>query len=300
MFRLAHISDIHLGPLPQVSYRELASKRVTGYINWRRNRQLQMTDGILDGLVADLKEQQPDHLAITGDLINLSLDKEIANAREWLETLGEPEDISVIPGNHDAYVPGALNKVSDSWASWMSGDDSALPVRNREFPYLRVRDGVALIGASSANASAPFRATGRFTKGQAERLGIILEEAGERSLFRVVMIHHPPVHGAADRSKRLYGINRFQKVIAEFGCELILHGHTHLATIHQIDGPNGQIPVVGVPSASQGLGGRKPAARYNLFEIVPRGTASAVRMLERGYLSGETGITTISDHMLTD
>ncbi|TIO72439.1 MAG: metallophosphoesterase, partial [Mesorhizobium sp.] len=34
MLRLAHISDVHLGPLPDVTYRDLASKRVLGYVNW--------------------------------------------------------------------------------------------------------------------------------------------------------------------------------------------------------------------------------------------------------------------------
>ncbi|RVC83466.1 metallophosphoesterase, partial [Mesorhizobium sp. M4A.F.Ca.ET.022.05.2.1] len=44
MFRLAHISDVHLGPLPGVTYRELASKRVVGYVNWQRNRRRHMHD----------------------------------------------------------------------------------------------------------------------------------------------------------------------------------------------------------------------------------------------------------------
>ena len=38
MFRLAHLSDPHLGPLPKPKLRELASKRLTGYMNWRRGR----------------------------------------------------------------------------------------------------------------------------------------------------------------------------------------------------------------------------------------------------------------------
>ena len=42
MFRLAHLSDIHLGPLPELSFRELASKRVTGWYNWQRNRRRMM------------------------------------------------------------------------------------------------------------------------------------------------------------------------------------------------------------------------------------------------------------------
>ena len=47
MFRLAHISDVHLGPLPPVTYRQLASKRITGYINWQRNRSKTFHDGAL-------------------------------------------------------------------------------------------------------------------------------------------------------------------------------------------------------------------------------------------------------------
>ena len=57
-------------------------------------------------IVADIKASSPDHLAVTGDLVNLALDAEIEMARYWLETLGSPHDVSVVPGNHDAYVPG--------------------------------------------------------------------------------------------------------------------------------------------------------------------------------------------------
>ena len=43
------------------------------------------------------------------------MDKEIDAARIWLEALGTPHDVSVVPGNHDAYVPGALDKVLGAW-----------------------------------------------------------------------------------------------------------------------------------------------------------------------------------------
>jgi hypothetical protein len=42
MFTLAHISDIHLGPMPDLSILELMSKRITGYVNWHRNRRKQL------------------------------------------------------------------------------------------------------------------------------------------------------------------------------------------------------------------------------------------------------------------
>ena len=51
MFRLAHISDVHLGPLPDVTYRELASKRMVGYVNWQRNRRRFLHDGVLGAIV---------------------------------------------------------------------------------------------------------------------------------------------------------------------------------------------------------------------------------------------------------
>ncbi len=267
MFRLAHISDIHLSPLPRVRYRELASKRITGYINWLRNRKDAMGGTVLDALVADMLAHAPGHVAVTGDLVNLALDVEIDIARDWLSLLGDPDGVSVVPGNHDAYVPGVLNKACRAWEPWMRGDGVDNHGRRPQFPYMRARGPAALIGVSSARATAPFMASGDFLPAQAKRLAAMLDEAGARGLFRVVMIHHPPIRGATSGYKRLYGISRFQKIIAKHGAELVIHGHTHLATRFGIDGPQGEVPVIGVPSASQNFGGRKPAARYNLFTI---------------------------------
>jgi 3',5'-cyclic AMP phosphodiesterase CpdA len=268
MFRLAHISDPHLGPLPEVRWRDLASKRVTGYVNWQRHRGKALASPALSQIMADLAAQRPEHLAVTGDLVNLGLDAEVENARLWLESHGAPADISVVPGNHDAYVPGALAKACKSWRAFMSGDaapKSAAP--GDMFPYLRVREHVAVIGVSSAIATSPFLARGAFRSGQARKLAQILDECGQRRLFRVVLIHHPPVRGAAALHRRLFGIGLFQRTVAEHGAELVLHGHTHQPTVHFIEGPDGKIPVVGVSSTSQASGGHKPAAGYNLFEI---------------------------------
>src|SRR5690606_27905453 len=97
----------------------------------------------------------PDHIALTGDLVNLALDREIEMARLWLEGLGTPQNISVVPGNHDAYVPHALNKACCAWGAYMASD-GAEPITNRhQFPFLRVRGPLAIIGISSARATAP-------------------------------------------------------------------------------------------------------------------------------------------------
>lgn len=299
MFRISHISDIHLSPLPRIRYRELASKRITGYINWMRNRKNAMHGNVLDTLIGDLLAHAPDHLAVTGDLVNLALNLEIEIARDWLQTLGSPEDISVVPGNHDAYVPGALDRACRQWEPWMRGDGIDNAGKRPQFPYMRVRGPVAIIGVSSARATAPFMASGDFRPAQAKRLATMLDEAGAQGLFRVVMIHHPPIQNATPAYKRLYGIRRFQKIIARHGAELVLHGHTHLTTHYEINGPNGAVPVICVPSASQNFGGHKPAARYNMFDIErgPNGGWSC-NWTERGVIDASQHIVTITEHRL--
>ena len=152
MFLLAHLSDVHLGPLPEIAYRDLVSKRITGYINWQRNRSAALQDGVIDDLVADLKAHHPNHIAVTGDLVNLALDAEIEQSRRWLEALGAPADISVVPGNHDAYVAGALAMACKAWSGFMQGDNTDEATRPGNFPYLRLRGPIALIGVSSVNA----------------------------------------------------------------------------------------------------------------------------------------------------
>lgn len=299
MFRLAHISDIHLGPLPAPAYRDLISKRITGYINWRRNRSSNLHEGVIDNIVADLKAASPSHIAVTGDLINLALDGEVTLSRLWLESLGNPDDVSVVPGNHDAYVPKALDKACAAWGPWMHGDGQVEPARRGTFPYMRVRDDVALIGVSSARATAPFMASGFFGDKQAERLGAMLDEARANKLCRVIMIHHPPVRGAAPAHKRLLGIGLFQKVIRQHGAELVLHGHTHLPTTHRIEGLERDVPVVGVAAAGQAPNGSKPAAQHNLLEIERSNQGWRIELTRRGITNDNAAVHTIATETLS-
>ncbi|WP_187972281.1 metallophosphoesterase family protein [Aquibium microcysteis] len=282
MFRLAHLSDLHLGPLPDISYRELASKRITGYVNWQRNRRKAIHNGVTDALLQDIARHGVDHLAVTGDLVNLALDAEIDVAREWLAMAGEPDRLSVVPGNHDAYVPGALHKACRAWRPWMTGEKTPVRLSESGFPYLRTCGDVALIGVSSAHATAPFLALGTFREEQAAGVATLLDIAAARGLFRIVMIHHPPVRGLTTAHKRLYGIGLFQKIVARHGAELVLHGHTHDPTLSWIRGKGHRVPVLGVTAAGQGTAGEKQPAQYNLVEIDGKPGAWRVMHSRRG------------------
>lgn len=280
MFTLAHLSDPHLGPMPDPRIRELLSKRVIGYVNWQRNRGRSMRGAYLEQLIADIHAQKPDHIAVTGDLVNIALDREIVAAREWLEKLGTTQDVSVVPGNHDAYVPGAIRRATDAWASFMTGDGETAST----FPYVRKRGPVALIGVSTARASGPWFATGRIGTEQTRRLYTILEELRDEGLFRILLIHHPPGVRATAWVKRLTDASRVRAVVKAAGCELVLHGHTHMATQASIEGPAGDVPVICVPSASNVPGSRRPPSRYNLFHISAGKSGWSCEMEERGFV----------------
>ena len=265
MFQLAHISDIHLSPLPEPRLFELLGKRITGYINWKKNRTAEMGRQTLDTLMESIKQKKPDHLVITGDLVNLALTREFSAAKDWLVAQGPARDISLTFGNHDAYVRGAFKKACKTFRPWMTSEEAH--AWSSPFPYMRVRGQVAIIAVSSAIATPPFFATGRFDSAQAHHLADLLQEAKERNLFRVVMIHHPPYQRATYWYKKLWGIERFQRVIKQLGTELILHGHTHVPSLEHIEGKLRDVPVVGVASASQAFGGKKPPANYNWLSI---------------------------------
>lgn len=235
---------------------------MTGYINWTLKREKKMAKCVFDVLACHLREKNPDHIAISGDIVNLSLDSEFAQARQEIEALGHAKDISLVFGNHDVYVPGAFNKACQIFMPWIIGDQ---PTKHF-FPYIRIRNQVAIIGVSSAIITPPFSAAGYFGIRQAQDMGFFLQKAGALGLFRIVMIHHPPLYHATGWNKRLWGIRLFQDVISSCGAELVLHGHTHLPTLSFISGTHGPVPVVGVASASQDFEGDQPPAGYNLFE----------------------------------
>jgi len=152
MITLAHLSDIHLAPLPAVSPLELFNKRLTGYLNWRLRRRSSLAGVGLAALVTHLHEQEADFTAVTGDLVNLGLDAEIAIALGWLKGIGPAEKVCVSPGNHDAYVRGALTRACASWHDYLAGET----IDDNPFPFVRRVGDVAIISCSSAIATAPF------------------------------------------------------------------------------------------------------------------------------------------------
>jgi len=288
-FTLAHFSDPHLPPLPRPRLKELAGKRVLGYLNWTRNRHKYYRREVLDALVRDLQAQAPDHIAVTGDLVNLALAAEFALAQTWLQSVGRPDRVTAIPGNHDAYVGATRHRFVESFADYLRGDEPT--AHGNAFPFLRRRGPVALIGLSSAVPTAPFMATGTLGRTQIEALERILVSLSTEQVFRVLLVHHPL--RSDSRPKRLTDSRALVALLRKHGVELVLHGHDHIHSTNWFEGPDGKIPSIGVPAASALARGRHPAAAYNLYAIERDGNGWRCEQISRG-VDGDLQVREIS------
>jgi 3',5'-cyclic AMP phosphodiesterase CpdA len=275
-FKLAHLSDPHLPPMPKARLSELAGKRAFGYLNWTRNRRKYYRREVLDALVSDMQAQAPDHIAVTGDLVNLALDAEFAPARQWLTNVGEPHRVTTIPGNHDAYVRATRHRFVESFGDYLAGDEKS----ESTFPFLRRRGPVALIGLSSAVPTPPLMATGTLGRAQLDALERVLVTLAAEASFRVLLVHHPL--RSDSRPKRLTDSASLLALLKQHGVELILHGHDHVHSTMWFDGPDGKIPSIGVPAASAIARGRHPAAAYNVYEIERDGNGWHCEQISRG------------------
>jgi 3',5'-cyclic AMP phosphodiesterase CpdA len=271
-YTLAHLSDFHLSSLKKVKLHDLLNKRIFGYLKWRLHRGGEHNPEVLEALVRDLQTTSPDHIVVTGDLTHLGLPVEFRKAREILHSLGSPSKITVIPGNHDAYVRSDWNTTFGLWADYMVSDDPFLRGEggtdpDKIFPSLRIREFVALVGLSTAKPCGLFLAVGSVGELQLRELERILAETGQRRMFRVLLIHHPPLPGTVTWRKRLTDDESLRSILARQGVELVLHGHAHRGSRGRVDTVAGEAPTFGVTSASALGRTAKRRARYHIYRL---------------------------------
>jgi 3',5'-cyclic AMP phosphodiesterase CpdA len=280
---LAHLSDVHLAPLPLPRLRDVSMKRALGLANWLRKRRFIHDRRVLDRIVADMLAEAPDHIAVTGDLTNIGLPSEFEQALEWLKALGPPDRVTVIPGNHDHYVHLFTDLGTDRWAPYMAGDNQWTGAAH--FPFVRVRGPVALIGLNTGVPTPPLVAAGWLGLKHRAALTEVLRETRAQGLVRVVLIHHPPLPGLALPIRGLADASPLRDLLVAEGAEVVLYGHNHVSRVDRLDTAAGPCAVIGVASASASRAYHEaPPARYNLLRFEARGDgATRITLTTRGY-----------------
>lgn len=269
MFSLAHLSDLHLPPPPAaLTLRQGHVKQRLAVLSWQRKRHRIHTWRPEAALRADILSHIPDHLAITGDLTNFAHPAEFAAARRYLEGFGDTKRLSVVPGNHDMTTKLPWQESLCQWQPWFAGDPEMANPDTAPFPFVRRRGPAAIIGLSSAIQTRVFSAAGRLGADQLDRLGPMLDRLAAEGLFRIVLIHHPPVIGPGGARKALRDRASLCAILARHGAELVLSGHHHLTRLQPIPGPHGPIATFSVPAALATLP-RPEYAGWHLHRITP-------------------------------
>jgi 3',5'-cyclic AMP phosphodiesterase CpdA len=303
MFRVAHLTDLHATPA-RAGLPALLGKRFFGWLSWQLRRRHAHQERVLDALVADLRREAPDQIVVTGDLTNVAGEEEFPAARAWLERLGPPGRVSIVPGNHDAYVEVPRERGVGLWREYFESDAPDHEAPRGEFPALRVRGPLAVVGVDSAPPTPVFQAGGRVGPEQLARLEAMLRRLAGAGLFRMVLVHHPPECGVVSRRRALRDAPALRDVLARAGAELVLHGHTHRQRVGAVPGPSGPIPVVSACSASDV--GLRPGrgAQYHVYELED-GLAGAqgaqrfrIRMRVRGYDPASGGFAAADERSL--
>lgn len=303
-------------PMPKPTLLELTGIRILGLSSWQLSRKKIHKLQVFRAFEKDIKAQNIDHYAFSGDLVNIASRAEMRRATAWMKAFAPADKMSYVPGNHDAYTEDAIANVLHYWKDYMlscaQGADmlAELSIKPNEdvphgpFPYLRIFGRVALVGINSGVASPPFMATGELGASQRGRLSRILTYLKKEGYFRVVMIHHPPLPRMTPNVRALKDCADLNKILTEEGAELVLYGHNHKNKITNITNKHGPSLMIGVSSASALATSHKPAASYNQILIDQSKKGWQVNLLKREYIEAhntfeETEVTPLGFWHLT-
>lgn len=274
--KLIHLSDLHVIDLDGAVPRRLLNKRFTGYVNLRLRRAHQHSAAVARRVLQEVARRKPDHVAVTGDLTYLALEREFEGARQMLrEALGlPPEQVSVVPGNHDLYTRGSARtgRCEAYLGEYATSDlpNVSSPRADWTYPYVRLRGSTAIVGLTTAVPRPPLVASGALGADQRAALERILAHPEVRRRMPVILQHHPPIPPRRPLDTWLGGLTDWRRqraILAALSRGLVLHGHLHRPLRHTIAGHAGRMEVLGATSAS--LADEPPAevAGFNEVEL---------------------------------
>ena len=227
---IIHISDLHFHTYPQ-NFQECKSKRILGMGNlfFRRAKQYPLERAKL--LVEQIQQLKWDHLVISGDLTQLSLERGFSLARETLEPLlKDPERVTIIPGNHDRYVKQSGGK--DYYQQYFGEffGDGEIHVRKLNSDWV-------IVGWDSAHPNDWLTASGTVRRSTIQATENLLSSFPEKTRF-IIVNHYPltfPDGWKVDHFHELYNLVPVRNwILRHPNIRLYLHGHIHRNWQHRL------------------------------------------------------------------
>ena len=284
MIRVAHVSDLHVLSRTGRRWRQIVfNKRITGYANLMLHRGRVHRRAHLEKVLA-AAAAAAEVLVVTGDITNLALEHEYQEAAALLGMAAARTEVSVVPGNHDIYLPSLASegRFAHHFHPFLGSDlpELACDVPAGRFPTVRLRQGVAIIGLSSGVPRPPFVSAGRLGGAQLRALQAVLAHPEVRRRCPVVLVHHPPADGQPCLLRLrdgLVDLPALQRVLQPVERGVLLFGHIHLRTRGELRTRAGRLDVLSVSGAA--LDHPDPAVRagFNLYTFEDDGRLSAVQ-----------------------
>jgi 3',5'-cyclic AMP phosphodiesterase CpdA len=258
LMRLIHITDPHLSSLNGQSFLKLKGKRRSGYLSWFKNRRFVHRRDVLDRLTESVHEQNPDLILVTGDLVHIGLEQEMAEAALWLRQLGTPERVVLVPGNHDLYAKDSLQPMYRHWGEYLPERGNGNQDYTAGFPFQRRNGRLKLTGVNTSCVTRIFSAAGELGSVQRNKLAHMLNAEGTEDNFNCLMVHHPPVPGITRPRKALRDAGALEEIIRQCQPQLVLYGHIHCNREDRL----GETRMFCTASASSAEG-----ASYRIFDL---------------------------------
>jgi 3',5'-cyclic AMP phosphodiesterase CpdA len=283
MLRIAHISDLHvLSPLGAEWRRAVFNKRMTGYANVLLGRGRVYRPHYLAAVLAEV-QQRADHVVVTGDITNLALESEYDQARRLLDQIAVRTEVTVVPGNHDLYLPevGRERRFTRHFEPFVASDleELAVEVPAGHFPRVKLRGPAAFVSLSTAVPRPPFVSAGVLGRAQLTALRSVLEHPEVRARTPVILLHHDPLDGRL-RIEQLRGglidAPALREALSGLGGGLVLFGHLHLRRRRRLQTAAGSLEVVSASGASLDHPSDRVRAGYNLYTLADSGAVTSI------------------------
>ncbi|AKU91047.1 metallophosphoesterase family protein [Vulgatibacter incomptus] len=263
--KIAHLTDIHVAD--ENDYGEPHEAHWRAKIHKHSER-------LLERLLADMAEQKPDHVVLTGDLTLTSKKEEFERARAYLDAGIPGIRVSALPGNHDRWRAEAM---SGRWFEQSFGDRVSCDLGGDGFPYCHLAGDVAFVGLDSSPydaSSDPSDVKGRVSEVQLrafERLG---KDPRISSRFVVVLLHHHLRLSAEDASAEdpkdptpLENAPEVEEALARIPVGVVLHGHRHKQMRLDLAVGGRQVPILCPGSATRVDERPDRTSRYGVYTV---------------------------------
>lgn len=230
-----HCSDVHITGDYLQNVLKIGWRRIPAlgelFIKGRA-RDFQNASATLQQMLSKAEQQNVDHLIVSGDLTAYALEEEFDGAKAALEPwVNDKQKCTVIHGNHDTYTPGAMRdrRFERRFGHLLESDLPDVP-REGPYPFVRLLDGVAVIGLRSARVPfVPGASFGLIGKRQLEGLDVALHNPALKGRAVLVVVHHAPLTPKAVPDRISHGLVDATELFRRIHGErfAVLHGHIH-------------------------------------------------------------------------